>query len=557
MENKCEVNKNETSGKEEIVWTNESLKEAVRKDQVKLKENKDGKAACWKKFSLVETKNGSLIFGWAVCVDCRCCVMFKSKLSDGSIKNYGTTNMTDHMKSCYASQGKQLTMAGFVKRVPGKKFSDTEKTAVKEAQVRLVVEGGTSFAFVDNPGLRSFAQIMIQIGSKHGNINVEDVLYGPCTVRDAVFNKMEQCQQSIKKQVSISSKYNAVSFCTDMTTDDINKNSYSDFTLFWVTEDWTLKHAMYKCEFFPEKHTGQNIKKFIDDTLTELNLNLTDTPCTTDKGSNIICATASKTHIDCCCHRLNTAINQAWKKLLILSDDLQQLNTFCHELVKFVNQSSGIQSILPTTLKHGGETRPWRSLYAMFSSVSESRDTLIPILRGRKKEHLVTRIDIDLLHEAVSFLSIFSSLFDVLEYANIPTLQNALPVYYTLYEKWQPDQSDSEILSLMKKQFLTALTDKFWSSLSMFHFVATYLDPTLKEFIFVTNIADREGFFKQVKESITSLASESKSSNDQQSLTNDLASCSSSSVFPAEPVNKKIKTSSPFAWFQNSTREER
>ena len=70
---------------------------------------------------------------------------------------------------------------------------------------------------------------------------------------------------------------------------------------------------MHKCEVFPEKHTGKNIKKFIDDNLTELDLNLEDTPCTTDEGSNIICATQSKTHINCSCHRLNTAIDTVWK----------------------------------------------------------------------------------------------------------------------------------------------------------------------------------------------------------------------------------------------------
>ena len=73
------------------------------------------------------------------------------------------------------------------------------------------------------------------------------------------------------------------------------------------------------------------------------------------------------------------------KKVMSVYDELQQLNNFCHELVKYVNQASGIQSTLPTTLKHGGETRPWRSLHSMFSSVVESYASLIPILKEGKK----------------------------------------------------------------------------------------------------------------------------------------------------------------------------
>ena len=118
---------------------------------------------------------------------------------------------------------------------------------------------------------------------------------------------------------------------------------------------------MYKFEVFPEKHTGKNINKIIDDDLIELGLNLEDTPFTTDKGSNIICATESKTHVDCSCHRLNTAIDTTWKQVMAQDNNMQQLNTFSYKLVKYVNQASGIQSNLSVSLKHGGKTRPWRS----------------------------------------------------------------------------------------------------------------------------------------------------------------------------------------------------
>ena len=36
----------------------------------------------------------------------------------------------------------------------------------------------------------------------------------------------------------------------------------------------------------------------------------------------------------------------------------------------------------------------------------------------------------------------------------------------------------------------------------MLHMVASYLDPTLKEFRFVKNVSDRDGNCKQIKDSI-------------------------------------------------------
>jgi hypothetical protein len=115
--------------------------------------------------------------------------------------------------------------------------------------------------------------------------------------------------------------------------------------VFWMN-GWKLKHALYKCEYFPEKHTAQNIQKFIDSNLTELGLSLVDTPCTTDKGSNIVAATATKSHVDCSCHRLNTSIDTAWKKCLPSDSDLQQLDNFCYELVTRRQESSQIHQLV-------------------------------------------------------------------------------------------------------------------------------------------------------------------------------------------------------------------
>jgi len=52
-------------------------------------------------------------------------------------------------------------------------------------------------------------------------------------------------------------------------------------------------------------------------------------------------------------------------------------------------------------------------------------------------------------HNNVS-VYVFPTLFDMLEYANVATLQNALPVFYTMYEGWQLQASDSKKVALMK-----------------------------------------------------------------------------------------------------------
>ena len=99
-----------------------------------------------------------------------------------------------------------------------------------------------------------------------------------------------------------------------------------------------------------------------------------------------------------------------------------------------------------------------------------------------------------LLTHDPGIFAVFPPLFDILGYASVATLHNALPVY----EAWQPDSNDAKMLSVTKKELLTVLNAKYWTSLTMLHFVAAFVDPSLKHFRFVKNLGDRDCFFRQV-----------------------------------------------------------
>ena len=113
---------------------------------------------------------------------------------------------------------------------------------------------------------------------------------------------------------------------------------------------------------FPQSKTADHIQVAIDRILSEVDLDTTHTPCTTEKGSNTLAATSFKCHVTCACHRLSTSINTAWEAATEECDELAVLDTSSNNLVKFVKKSGGIQYNLPATLKSGGKTRPWRSL---------------------------------------------------------------------------------------------------------------------------------------------------------------------------------------------------
>jgi len=127
-----------------------------------------------------------------------------------------------------------------------------------------------------------------------------------------------------------------------------------------------------------------------------------------------------------------------------------------------------------------------------------------------------------------------------------------MPVFHTLYQAWQPDLSDTYNLSLLKREFLKVLHAKYWPSLTMLHFAATFLDPSLEQFRFVTDVNDRDGFFGQVREAILSLAKEPSATDVLQpnaSVTHDNSATADAGDMPP---TKKLKVS-PFDWFQRAS----
>ena len=63
--------------------------------------------------------------------------------------------------------------------------------------------------------------------------------------------------------------------------------------------------------------------------------------------------------LDCICHRLHTVLTDAYKETQRLVSELKKYEDAVAALCEYVKQATGIQEVLPVSIKHGGNTRPW------------------------------------------------------------------------------------------------------------------------------------------------------------------------------------------------------
>ena len=106
-----------------------------------------------------------------------------------------------------------------------------------------------------------------------------------------------------------------------------------------------------------------------------------------------------------------------------------------------------------------------------------------------------------MLEEVLEILKKAKSIFNILEFSYVQTLHLALPLYYQLRNFWSETKATGIAAGrILKRHLVKALDDKMWEDIVALHVAATWLDPTLKSFSFISHNEERNGILKQAEE---------------------------------------------------------
>jgi len=96
-------------------------------------------------------------------------------------------------------------------------------------------------------------------------------------------------------------------------------------------------------------------------------------------------------------------------------------------------------------------------------------------------------------------MNVNSSVKDVieaLEKINTPTLHLVAPSYYLLQKKLRAVPGECRPVALFRAKLRKFLDQKFWTSISALHWIASFLDPTFKNLQFLPQMTHDEIKFK-------------------------------------------------------------
>ena len=473
-----------------------------------LKVNTSAKADIWKRFPLVwaVTKGGSdgsdehsvqhtEMKYFCACKKCLKVYQYK----DPNGLNHGTKTLIEHDKRCFGSMNmsdKQALLHHCVVRKP--QFSKQDEGLMKRREVAYCVEGYHSFRAVEHDGFVKLMQTCVDFGAKYGKFDVSSLLLN----RQPLSREVAKVQLEVKAKLAAclreASEDGTVSLTIDMYTDDYRKKSYLDIHASWIDREFSCHHAALAVRHFgTAAHTGDNISRAVSGILAEYGLPENDRPATTDHGSNIVAALKNSVRLDCLCHRLHTVLETAWRDTKRDEPQAAAYETAISELCRFAKQSTGIQEQLPRSLKHGGDTRPWVSMYRRAESVDCSYEVLVTVLTAKNRLELVAAVNRSFNREVMEVTRGVKDVFECLEKSGEPTLQIVGPSYYLLVKKFSPALRESNAMKTFKQNLRKYLDEKFYTSINALHWMATFIDPTFKQLEFIPQNTTDEQQFKR------------------------------------------------------------
>ena len=228
------------------------------------------------------------------------------------VKVTGFSHLDRHAQTCKRLQTKtiqpQLTSL-FNKKI---KLTNAEKQGTKESQLQYCVRGHHSFKSLENEGLRSLLQTMVNIAAKHERFDVKDVLYGRKTISEFSQLKAEELKQKLKIELTEPQQADSLAVTLDLCTNEFKHMSYLDAHAFWIDTNFKLKHRMLAVRHFGiERHTSENIANAIKEKFSEYNIDPSKVTATTDHGANMVAAFNAlhdTGRLDCVAHRLHTSL---------------------------------------------------------------------------------------------------------------------------------------------------------------------------------------------------------------------------------------------------------
>ncbi|CAF1537198.1 unnamed protein product [Rotaria sp. Silwood1] len=300
------------------------------------------------------------------------------------------------------------------------------KKEITDAYVDFVVLDSRPFEIASGTRFKHFLQVVYDAGKSSSSlqsINISDYLPHPTTVSVQVMT-LNWCKTLDSYTVIV-----------DMWTEEYSGIHFCGVTIRATDSDFYLHSFCLCCKpYTPENQTAPNIRKFIDEILSEYGLSLnTNSFIITDNEPKIIAALRGTNRVGCSDHYINKILEHS-----------------------FTLSKSGCVEVIQTF------------------------DVIKSLVASFRRSHRQS-IEKDLLSHIGDFLKVFDDMIRTLNDETQPTLHKVVPLRMVLINHCSPKADDALSIMILKKilnQAIQLLKSAVVSSNNSFHINSSTCDSS-------------------------------------------------------------------------------
>ncbi|CAF4236939.1 unnamed protein product, partial [Rotaria sp. Silwood2] len=396
----------------------------------------------------------------------------------------------------------QILPSGFT---ASRKLPTTEVEKVNSYMVNWIVGDLRPFSIVEDGGLKGLAQLLINLGSSHGSVDINEVFCRERTISRRVVEIADIARNDVATILSEPLMMKSVTICPDMWTDKFRNVLYLGATAIFVDSDYSYHQLELFCRPYTQadKSASSTILA-LKEELKDFGIHdLTEVQWISDRGSNFMGAFREYNPIYCFAHRLNNILKELFHQNIRKKDASQNQTTTerneicesnykltstqrtavekideystesededsviviivqvpssaslkarkllatideCKKLVKYAKKTTINSEVRQKTGKSLKQSVivRWLSLYECLESVNQNYEELKNVLMKRKQQHWMKNIDQRSIHELLLILKPFKHMMTIIQGGQYPTLYMVLLCAMKLKKTFQSYKS--------------------------------------------------------------------------------------------------------------------
>ncbi|KAG8193530.1 hypothetical protein JTE90_003741 [Oedothorax gibbosus] len=397
-----------------------------------------------------------------------------------------TSTLRYHIRTCSRpKERKKRTQPNIIfipKRggVVGPRAPSGEAIPAHEKLLNFALSTEGSLEVLRDPEFHKVLQMCIAVGAIYGDVNIDSLLCATPTLTSFILNDLYVT--SINEFYTEFQHSYGATYRPSVWIDEQVKCPFVSVQCSYATREGDLKSVIVHTDDFDyESKTADGMTEWFSRFLSDQPVIPFKRLVATDSESNLAQAFKDEIVVKCCVQNITNALQAVSSKGAAggASSELPDFTNFLSNCVDLVEHFDLAQHRLTQDLVKCLDDK-WTSIMGLFRSIEGQYEEVLNALNDAGTTHLLS-VEKSALTATVDFFRSFEEAIIQLSSATEPTLNLVIPWIIRLQDRCSVDPRDSAALKQFKSCVGLEMADRVVKNVTVYHRMATFLDPRFKK----------------------------------------------------------------------------